>query len=325
MTNSAEMTCNICNNPKKNQVFQVREMMYGTREKFTYFECSQCGCLQILNVPRELASYYPSDYYSFEGTSPYDSMRQYLKTRGDRYAFFGTGLIGKLVCARYPNDMLKRIALTRTASDSRILDVGCGFGGLVFSLRNLGFKKVLGIDPFVGREFIRDDIRIMRKTIHDLPDGESFDLILFNHSLEHIPDQLETLSKVSRILADDGVCVVRIPVKTETVWKMYGVDWVQIDAPRHLFIHTVASFRHLTERAGLQIESVLFDSTEFLFCGSDLYKKDIPLTAKALRGLNPLNYFYSQRQIRQFRKMAGELNRTNQGDQATFSLARNGG
>lgn len=61
--------------------------------------------------------------------------------------------------------------------------------------------------------------------------------ILFNHFLEHTPDQLETLQKVSRILADDGVCLVRIPVKTESVWKMYGVDWVQIDAPRHLFIH----------------------------------------------------------------------------------------
>lgn len=323
MTSPEEMTCRICKNTKNNQVFQIREMMLGLRERFTYFECSQCGCLQILDVPSELASYYPSDYYSFQGTAPYDLIRQYFKTRGNRYAFFGTGLIGRLVCARHPNDMLKRIALTNTAPDSRILDVGCGFGGLVFSLRNLGFKKVLGIDPFIGREFMADDIRIARKTIHDLPDRERFDLILFNHSLEHIPDQLETLAKASRILADDGVCLVRIPVKTETVWKMYGVDWAQIDAPRHLFIHTVASFRHLSEGASLQVKTVLFDSTEFLFCASELYKKDIPLKAMASRGLNPLNYFSSQKQIRQFRKMAAQLNRTDQADQASFSLIHN--
>ena len=323
MTSVKEMTCRICKNSEKGRAFQVREMMFGLRENFTYFECSQCGCLQIADIPKELTKYYPSDYCSFDQSVSESPMKRYLRIRRDRYTFFGIGIIGKLVCKRFPNDLLKMIAVTGTTPDSEILDVGCGSGRFLFSLRDLGFKNLTGIDPFARREFIADDIRVMRKTIHDLPDNNSFDLIVFNHSLEHIPDQLETLSKVSHILADGGVCFVRMPVKTETIWKLYGVDWVQIDAPRHLFVHTIASFRYLSREAGLQVKSVLFDSTAFLFCGSERYKNDIPLAAKVSCGLNPIKHLSNQNQIRKFRRMAAELNTINQGDQAIFCLAHN--
>ncbi len=70
-----------------------------------------------------------------------------------------------------------------------------------------------------------------------------FDLILFDHSLEHIADQIGTLKIVRRLLTRDGVCIVRIPIAASDVWKEYDVDWVELDAPRHYFIHTPASFR----------------------------------------------------------------------------------
>jgi hypothetical protein len=40
--------------------------MYGTRETFSYLACADCGCLQISNIPADLARYYPSDYYSYD-------------------------------------------------------------------------------------------------------------------------------------------------------------------------------------------------------------------------------------------------------------------
>ena len=82
---------------------------------------------------------------------------------------------------------------------------------------------------------------------------EEFDLILFDHSLEHIADQIGTLQIVRRLLTRDGVCIVRIPIAASDVWKEYGVDWVELDAPRHYFIHTPASFRIAAKRAGLEV------------------------------------------------------------------------
>ena len=45
---------------------KIKEMIFGFRDEFTYFECSKCGCLQIMQIPRNMGKYYPSNYYSFK-------------------------------------------------------------------------------------------------------------------------------------------------------------------------------------------------------------------------------------------------------------------
>ena len=75
-------------------------------------------------------------------------------------------------------------------------------------------------------------------------------------------------TKISKILSENGVCIIRIPVKTKYIWNCYSVNWVQIDAPRHFFLHTLKSFELLVEKSGLSIQDVIFDSTEFQFWGS---------------------------------------------------------
>jgi len=48
------MICKVCNNEKNNRTYQIREMMYGFKEEFTYFECLKCGCLQIAAIPKNM-------------------------------------------------------------------------------------------------------------------------------------------------------------------------------------------------------------------------------------------------------------------------------
>jgi hypothetical protein len=43
----------------------LREKMFGANEEFAYGECSACGCLQIVVVPKILGDYYDDRYYSF--------------------------------------------------------------------------------------------------------------------------------------------------------------------------------------------------------------------------------------------------------------------
>ena len=59
------MNCRICGNAEDNRTFEVREMMFGTRETFTYFQCAKCGCLQMVEIPSDMSRYYPPEYYSF--------------------------------------------------------------------------------------------------------------------------------------------------------------------------------------------------------------------------------------------------------------------
>ena len=56
--------CKICENVEGNVSYTAREMMYGLREEFEYFQCAVCSCLQIVEFPKDMTRYYPGDYYS---------------------------------------------------------------------------------------------------------------------------------------------------------------------------------------------------------------------------------------------------------------------
>lgn len=314
------MVCRICGNSQNNRTLRVREMMFGFREEFNYLECSGCGCLQIAEIPQDMSKYYPSDYHPWRQPPARQRLERFAAIQRDKYAVFRTGLLGRLLCRKYPNRFLQILGQANPNRNSIILDVGCGSGQFLYSLWELGFRNLAGVDPYTQADLAGTGVNILKKTILELPDSDRFDLIFFNHSLEHIWNQQETLSKARHLLNPGGVCVVRMPVKTETIWKLYGTDWMQIDAPRHFCIPTLPSFRVLSQKVGFAITDVLFDSDERQFWGSEQYKRDIPLLAENSYSVDPRKSIFTDEQMVEFRRRAKELNSTNDGDQAAFFM-----
>jgi len=311
--------CKICNNSENNKEFKIREMMFGFRDEFTYFECSKCGCLQIMQIPRNMGKYYPSSYYSFKNVDKSRNfLKQILKAKRDKYTLFKKDFVGKIISKKYPNmlfDMINRIEINY---NSKIMDVGCGAGNFLYSLNKIGFKNLVGVDPYLRESIKEGDVEIYNKSIRKLPDNQKYDFIIFNHSFEHISDQLQTLIKVYKLLSEDGVCLIRMPIKTEYFWNCYGINWVQIDAPRHFFLHTLKSFELLVKKSGMSIQDIVFDSTEFQFWGSEQYKRDISLNSENSYSINPKKSIFTLSEIEEFKKIAKELNTKEQGDQAAF-------
>ncbi|MGB4291714.1 MAG: hypothetical protein WBJ37_02380 [Bacteroidales bacterium] len=62
----SEPKCRICGNSKGNKIFTAKERQFGTLEEFNYFTCSSCGCIQILEFPKNPGKYYPADYYAYD-------------------------------------------------------------------------------------------------------------------------------------------------------------------------------------------------------------------------------------------------------------------
>lgn len=310
-----KMKCKICGNTKNNKAYHVLEMMYDTRQKFNYIECFCCGCLQIDDFPKDMEAYYPSNYYSFQNAEDVYEKTPKRKTRFDesilfpsekkRFDFFKkrkekrgkslfSGLIGKL------------------KKTDRILDVGCGSGRLPYALSRVGFKNLLGVDPFLEKDIrFKNGLEILKKDILDLPDSMKFDVIMFHHSLEHIKEQLKVLEKTKKLLSKNGFCLIRIPIASSWAWKHYRENWVQLDAPRHFFLHTVKSLEYLANKVGLELQDVKYDSYSFQFMGSEDYK------SKLEKGVGRK---FSKKEERIYARKSALLNEFEIGDQACFYL-----
>lgn len=315
------MECKICGNEKENELYEAREMMFGYRDVFQYVQCSQCHCLQITNVPQNISKYYPDNYYSYQARPNRNRIEKFLIRLRNIYALCGRGFIGRLLYIKHPIQGLRSLSLSAVGKDTSILDVGCGAGGLLCSLHELGFKNLLGVDPFNAQDIeYANGLRILRREIHGIRD--KWDIVMFHHSFEHIPDPCKTLQTVSGLLAPDGHCLIRIPISSSYAWKHYEVNWVQLDAPRHCYLHSVESMQILANQAKLDLYNVAYDSTSFQFWGSEQYINNIPLRDCHSYAENPGKSMFSREDICAFDKRAKELNEKEQGDQAVFYLRK---
>lgn len=328
-TADARASCRICGSIAGN-IFGAREMMYGTREPFRYFECDGCGCLQLIDIPSDMSPYYPKDYYSFNEPAAIPTRnrwKQYLNEYRNSGCLFGHDPISWILSKVRPGtdyvqlSKLLRPSGIRTLS-AKILDVGCGSGDLLNEMANAGFRNLTGVDPFASpRTAYGGRLRILSIPMDRLEET-GFDLIMSHHSLEHMAEQTTMLKHMCRALNKDGVCLIRVPVASSEVWRKYRENWVELDPPRHLVIHTQRSFEIAATEAGLRLEEALYDDTAFGYWGSEMYRNDIPLTNHETRKfVSPLSSF-DQIQIDDFERAAQAANARQEGGRAAFYLRK---
>jgi SAM-dependent methyltransferase len=242
------------------------------------------------------------------------SPRRLLRRLRGQYVVGGRNTIGGLLASAFPDaleDFAEQLRLAGARRSSKILDVGTGNGDIPVRMRDAGYRDLTGVDPYLPEDAAKEPgLRMIRAELHGLRGGPCFDLVMFNHSLEHLPDPVSVLCKAREMLAPGGRILVRIPVAGCVAWKRYGTSWVQIDAPRHLFVPSREGMADLGRRAGLDLESVHDDSTEVQFLGSELYQQGLPLHELARR-----TGWATRRRLR---REARALNQRGLGDQAGF-------
>jgi len=312
-------------------------MHLGIGDEFTYFECSRCGCLQIQQFPEDLEKYYPSDYYAYRVSGP--SIR--FPTKGvsalrariivkilSRHHFFKKHGFGRWVAERssvssaYPYWVRHQKTNLKLRSNSAILDVGCGTGTLLLDLHELGFRNLLGVDPFLKRDIsYSSGIKILKRDLSQL--SGHFDFVMLHHSFEHMPDPASTLKVLHALVKPRHYLLVRIPVAGSWAWREYGVNWVQLDAPRHFFLHTTDSMKILAKECHFELSEVLYDASGFAHAGSEMYRKNIPLTdRRSPWARSGANHLFSSEAMAHFTNLDAKLNERKEADQAGFYLYR---
>jgi len=134
----------------------------------------------------------------------------------------------------------------------RVLEVGCGMGGVLCFLRDKGYRNLLGVD--VDRDAVNCCLEAGLKVnlISSIEEfaatsGECFDLVLMFHVLEHLEkkDIIPTLAAIRSIMSHGGRIVVSVP----NAQSPTGSYWAYEDFT-HSTIFTSGSLYHVLKGAG---------------------------------------------------------------------------
>lgn len=305
--------CPACGSGGDHGIVHGREMMFGSREAFTYRQCEACGTLWLEDPPADLSPYYPPAYYErvaephlAPGRWPRRTLtmarvRPVLFGRGERLGGLASHLVDEPPELVQLRPLIPRYGI-RSFRD-RILDVGCGrLPARLCALRRLGFRNLLGIDPFVAGDLVHHGIHVKRCELEDV--SGTFDLIMFHHSFEHVRDPLHTLGAAVAALRPRGRILIRTPIAGSWFWDRYRADWWELDPPRHLVVFTIEGLKAIAARHGLELVRIFYDSAPSEVIGSEQNVRDLAMFEPGSWFVDPAPSAYSPADVE---RISGEV------------------
>ncbi len=270
--------CLVCSLPGEKLYHGMTDRLLPVPGTFNLKKCPSCGMLwldpmaqeqdipgfyQNYHVPQNCVSSPPA-----QKSRPFAKFRDFLRENiiWGYYGYYGLAkrriyavigaILGTIPFLRSMADYPIRgyVPFKHPDPDALLVDVGCGKGNYLQSLRALGWK-VKGIEPDpAGAEMAgKRGIQVYNGTLSQaqLP-AESADYVTMMHVIEHVLDPQALIKECLRIIKKGGVLVMRTPNAQSLGHMFFKRNAYHLDPPRHVFVFTSKSLRLLLEKCGAQ-------------------------------------------------------------------------
>jgi 2-polyprenyl-3-methyl-5-hydroxy-6-metoxy-1,4-benzoquinol methylase len=222
-------TCPCC---RSRSIVPALEWTSRLGDHFQTDDCKDCGHRFINPQPTfdELAPYYQNDYVGYQSVEDVAPIEA-ATSRTLRHVTIHEGM--------------------------RLMDYGCGSGSFLLQAQSLG-AEVEGIEPstYAAEVARKAGLTVHCGTVKDYPLPErGFDLITSNHVIEHVPDPIDVLHDLGKLLADDGYLWIAVPNAACPVSRRLGFRWHSADIPRHVHHFCPTSMEAAVKTAGLKVRS----------------------------------------------------------------------
>ncbi len=264
-------SCPNCGNKNILQVITAKDYTVSGGQ-FEIWECKNCTQRFTQNIPgkEEIGKYYQSEnYISHSDTSKGFINNLYHKVR-------------KLTLVQ----KRKLIENTTRKKTGNILDLGCGTGAFLDTMKNANWNTT-GLEPDkTAREkalklygLHLDD----SEKFYELP-TQTFDVITMWHVLEHVHDLHKYIEQLKKLLKPGGKLFIAVPNYTSYDAKVYKEFWAAYDVPRHLYHFSPASMETLLKAHGMKIENMkpMWYDSVYVSMLSEQYKTGKSNSLKAL-------------------------------------------
>ncbi len=208
--------------------------------------CPICGSTALVDFMQAGNRYNPDDVYMYVRCQACDMVL--LRDREDNKDFTAYNLNDKPSRAQQIVMALFYRRLRAFRRSGRVLNFGAGSGNLSRYLADRGYQ----VDSFEVDETSKKWMMERRGLSVVEEFGERrYDVIIMEQVLEHLPDPVGTLKRLSLALKDDGYIFLSIPNINSLQARYFKAHWFHLDAPRHINHFFGKSFFTVMEKAQL--------------------------------------------------------------------------
>lgn len=234
-----QLTCALCGQAGSVVHSGLRDLIFGAQGEWGFRRCPGAACalmwLDPMPLPAETSKFYGTYYTHDAGhTAPV------ARTARQRRDWKGVvkKLLAKVLFWRR-HAYLPGLFYLEDMKPGKLLEVGCGNGRFLREAAAAGWQP-LGIDFDPHAIAAAQTIPGVQASVGDLlsmnlAEG-SFDAVVMNNVIEHLPTPASVFAECQRILRPGGRLVMMTPSTRSLGYRTYGQDWRGLEVPRHLHL-----------------------------------------------------------------------------------------